>query len=134
MKKYIAPSLAVLFPIFCYADTTQVEIITPEILEKNLMVCESQYARTRDLAKYQECSDNILSIYNDLINKKVNTLDKAALDAWSAVTKAERKQLETCVAFAKNTTTNSILVENMYLCQHIALRNLAVNLKKPPFN
>lgn len=107
----------------CFADETNK--LTIEILERNMILCDTQFARGADENRYKQCIKNVFDAYDSYIKEKRVESSFANQIAWKDIQLNEIKQNSVCQEYAKGTTTNIMLLRNLYFCQHIMYLNLA---------
>lgn len=107
----------------CFADETNK--LTIEILERNMILCDTQFARSADENRYKQCIKNVFDAYDSYIKEKRVESSFANQIAWKDIQLNEIKQNSVCQEYAKGTTTNTTLLRNLYFCQHIMYLNLA---------
>ena len=99
--------------------------ITIQLLEQNMILCDSQFARTSDDLKYKQCIKNVFDAYDEYIKTKRLETNFANQVEWKKFQLNELKQNSACQEYAKGTTTNSTLLRSIYFCQHVMYLNLA---------
>ena len=122
MKKILITVLLFLPSISQANNKNDVSI---DILDKNIILCDTRYSRNSDDAKYKECVNAVFFAYDNFIKQHRSDSNFKNKDEWKAFQLNEIKQNSICQEYAKGSTTNTILLRNLYFCQHIMYLNLA---------
>lgn len=107
----------------CLADDNKK--LTIQTLERNMILCDTQFSRSADENRYKQCAKIVFDAYDDYIKEKRVASSFSNQKAWKDIQLNEIKQNSACQEYAKGTTTNTTLLRNLYFCQHIMYLNLA---------